>query len=304
MDRQAKKGIWRHAQFFPPISPEYQLTLNEGGTTLREIEKIYFKCEYENPTGSVKDRGMAYQISTLFSKGIKKAVLSSSGNAAISAAHYTKLTDIDLTVFVAENINQSKFDHLSKFHLQIFKSRRPVSDSINYARKNNFYNLRSSTDPVGHIGFSTIAFELNDEVGLPDAIFFPVSSGTTLAGVTYGFRKLGFIPKLFAIQTERIHPIAEDFDNQFKPSAESIADAIVARFTPREAEVKGLIKKSGGGGFVISDKEILQAAKWLKAKKINCSYEGALSLAGLFKAQAKGNKFNKPVCLLTGKIYD
>ena len=65
-------NIWRYASFYPPIKKENRLTLGEGWTSEVEIKEItnklsleglFFKKEYENPTGSQKDRGMAYRLS-------------------------------------------------------------------------------------------------------------------------------------------------------------------------------------------------------------------------------------------------
>lgn len=57
---------WRYRELFPLEKEENQITLSEGGTPLvragnlkRELgfENLYLKLEYENPTGSFKDRG-------------------------------------------------------------------------------------------------------------------------------------------------------------------------------------------------------------------------------------------------------
>src|SRR4030042_3312682 len=108
MSKQEIKGIWKYEDYFPPIKDVNKVTLGEGKTRLIDIDNVYFKLEYENPTGSVKDRGFAYQIAKLKEKGINKAVISSSGNAAISVANYCKLANIELTVFVGRNINKRK----------------------------------------------------------------------------------------------------------------------------------------------------------------------------------------------------
>ncbi|OGG15210.1 hypothetical protein A2773_04985 [Candidatus Gottesmanbacteria bacterium RIFCSPHIGHO2_01_FULL_39_10] len=304
MNSQAKKGIWQFADLLPPIEDQYKLTLGEGSTRVTEIDNIYFKHEYENPTGSIKDRGLAYQISYVYSQRIKSAVISSSGNAAISAANFCRLAGIELTVFVSPKIQPSKLAQLAKLGVRISQSPRPVSEAFKLAKEKNIYNLRPSKDPHGDIGYSTISYELHEEPGKRiDAIFFPVSSGTTLTGVAKGFEKLGYLPKLCAVQTTSVHPIASIFDKDFVKSNTSLADALVAKYTPRLDEVISFIKKSGGGGYIISDEEIIKANEYLVKNNINCSFEGAVALAGLWIAQSKGLKFNSPVCLLTGKLY-
>lgn len=78
-------SIWDYSQIKNLISSESQLTLKEGNTPLKTVsfedQKILIKEEFKNPTGSFKDRSLAFVISRLKSKNINHAVISSSGNA-------------------------------------------------------------------------------------------------------------------------------------------------------------------------------------------------------------------------------
>lgn len=274
-----------------------------GNTPLVKIGDIYFKCEYKNPTGSHKDRATVLQISKLKKRNINKAVISSSGNAAISAATYCKEANIDLTVFVSPDVNKKKLQILQSLKCEIIQSKKPVSAAFKFSREFNAYNLRQSTDPVAFSGYERIATEILKKV-VPDAIFLPVSSGTTLIGIALGFQKARQAIPIYAVQTDVIHPIAGVFDKDFKEaSGKSLSDAIVARFTPLEDKVIKIIKESNGFGWVINNKEMLEARRWLVSHRLDCSYEGAASLASLWKAKRKGYKFDNPVCLLTGKYY-
>ncbi len=303
MNKQLKNGIWKFAEKLPIIPTKYQLSLSEGNTSLKKINNVYFKCEYENPTGSVKDRGMAYHISVLYQKKIRKAVISSSGNAAISAAAFCKLAGIELTVFVSPKINKKKLAKLTAFNCKIIKNNKPVSSAFLYAKNNSIYNLRSSISFEATVGYQTIAYELVRQLPKIDAVFLPVSSGTTLVGLARGFFQLKFFPAIHVIQTEKIHPIASVFDKKFASQKTSLADAIVARYTPRQEEVVDIIKKTKGWAWVISDKEIRQSRKWLLKNQIDCSYEGAATVAALGKAKRNNFKYRLPVCLLTGRFY-
>lgn len=274
-----------------------------GNTPLVKIDDIYFKCEYKNPTGSHKDRATFGQIAQLKKNGIKKAVISSSGNAAISAANYCKLESIELTAFVPSNINENKLQILESFGCKVIKTPKPIRDSIKFSKEFNAYNLRQSKDPNAASGYESTAAEII-KVVTPDAVFIPVSSGTTLVGVATGFKKKNSPVQIHAVQTDAIHPIAGLFDQNFKETSEkSLADAIVAKYTPREAEVVGIIKQSGGSGWVISNSEMKLGRQWLVSHNLDCSYEGAAALAAFWKAKKEGWKLENPVCLLTGRFY-
>lgn len=298
----ANKGIWKFAERLDYIEPKFRLTLGEGKSPLKKIGGFYLKCEYLNPSGSVKDRGICFQVAKLRQKGIKRAVIPSSGNAAVSASEYCRKAGIELTVFVSPNINPAKLKLIKQNLPRIVIDKRPLSRSIQFAKKNGLINMRPSTDKFGQTGYRTISFELNEEIPDCDAVFIPVSSGTILRGVYEGFSKSGRIPAIHAVQTAKINTVAADFDHDFIGEKTSLASAIVARFVPHLEEVKTIIKGSKGWAWVISDSEIKKAERILKQNKIICSSEGALALAGQFKAESKGYQYKKPVCLLTGSI--
>jgi len=290
MNKQAQKG---------------KLTLEEGHTRVVEVENIFLKCEYENPTGSWKDRGMVQQIRRLLEDRVKEAVISSSGNAAISAASYCRVAGVKLTVFISPKINKAKLDHLAQLVESscIIKTNKPLSASIQYSQKTNAANLRQSKDPHALAGYENLAYELSDEIPKFDAVFLPVSSGTATLGMANGFLKLGHLPPIHAIQTEAVHPIASLFDKAFQGKNKSLADAIVARFTPLEDRVIKIIKKSHGWGWVIADGQMKKARAWLLSHNVNCSYEGAATVAALWKARSSGYNYKNPVCVLSGKYY-
>lgn len=291
MKKQTHDGIWK-----------YRVTLGEGNTPLRKIENIFFKCEFENPTGSVKDRAVAYQVSKLKENKIGKAVISSSGNAAISASNYCAKAHIFLTVFVSEHINTKKLEVLKTLPCKLVQTKKPLSAAFQYAKKESAYNLRQSTDPYAVSGYETIAYEIRQKEKV-DAIFTPLSSGTHFVGIAQGFFKEKVLPAMHFVQTESVHPVASLFDTDFKKEEKSIADAIVARFVPRQKEIEDIVKKTNGWGWIVSDTEIKSGQKWLLDHGITCSYEGGATVASLWKAKQKGYIYKHPVCILTGKFY-
>jgi len=280
-----------------------------GNTPEVEIEGIIFKRDDMNPSGSVKDRGIAYQLDWVKKQGIKDLVISSSGNAAISACYFCKRLELNLFVFVSPKINHKKLDILHQYPFQVFINKRAKSESIKFAKRNNFFHLRSSADPRGTIGYQEIAKEILEDRGNQggwgqiNSIFIPVSSGTTLVGINEGFGRQGFLPQIHAVQTTAINSIARLFDRDFRPSKTSLADSLVARTTPRRKQLIGIITKSKGFGWVIANDEIIEASQWLEGRKLLTSFEGAAALAGIWKARKKNWQLGKVVCLLTGKRY-
>src|SRR5512136_1373090 len=60
---RSQPGIWRYRFTFGIPESVKSITLGEGNTPLVPVRvwkrEIYLKCEYQNPTGSFKDRGSA-----------------------------------------------------------------------------------------------------------------------------------------------------------------------------------------------------------------------------------------------------
>ena len=310
-----KKGIWKYWRHLPAVNEKFWLSLDEGNTPEVTIDGIIFKREDLNPTGSLKDRGLAYQVSQAYSEGHKNLVISSSGNAAISAAAYCQLAKINLFAFVPKNINLEKLEKIKELDGLIMISDRPVSDSIKFAKEKGFKNLRPSVDPLGTEGYKTITFEIFKEFGKIDDIFLPVSSATCLVGIAKGFRVLGFLPRIHACQSTKIFNIAGEFDKDFRKTKTSLATALVAKITPKKEEAIKIIRESGGWGWVVGDgkerdkrnkrdKGIKEAMEWLEERGLETSAEGALGLAAIWKAKSKGWKLGKTVCLLTGRKYE
>lgn len=303
MHIQQKKGLWVFEKDLPWVAPEHRITLGEGNTPCEKHDGIYFKYEFANPTGSVKDRGVAFQISVAHAKGMKKAVISSSGNAAISAASYCTAAHIELHIFLSSHVNKQKLHLINQKNSFVIQTAKPIRESMRFAHENHAYNLRQSKDPQAVFGFSTLGLELKDYTDI-DAIFIPVSSGTTVVGLWVGLQKLHFSPAIHIVQTETIHPISKEFDTDFVEQKKSIADGIVAKVTDRRQDVIKIVKKSGGSGWIVNDRQILKASDWLHEKKIPAGFEAAATLAALWKAQEKKWEFKNPLCILTGLWRD
>jgi len=301
--KQVNLGIWKYSSLLPKLAGTYRLTLGEGSTALIKKQGIYFKCEFNNPTGSVKDRGVCYQLAKVKESGKSYAVISSSGNAAISASYYCKLHQIKLTACVSRNLNPSKLAAIDR-NTEVLKSNRPLSHAIRISRERRIPNLRPSKDPFGSVGYRTLSLELYEDLPQVDAVFIPMSSGATLRGIFEGFLRIPHrTPAIHAVQTTLVNPLARRFDSDFRLEKKSLADAIVAKFTPLEDEIAGIIKKTKGFAWVISNKEMRACQQKLKKLNLICSYEGAAALAALIKARKRGFNYQNPVVVLSGKKY-
>ncbi len=264
-------------------------------TPLLNIDSFYVKREDLNPTGSAKDRAIESQTNHLQQLGFQKAVISSSGNAAISAKYYCQLKNIDLEIFVSPKTTPEKLKLLESAKLHY--SLTPISDAIKFSKQFNCYNLRQSTDPVAQQGYSVIGSEIVSQLPTITSTFIPVGSGTTLIGIS---EKLPLSVKIFAVQPASHAPIASLFDKNFTPETETVTDSLSVKFTPLKNKILATIKNRGSSAIVVQNQDVLNCYKMLKNLDICTSYEGCLALAGYFKAVKSIDVGKYPVILLTG----
>lgn len=261
-------------------------------TPLVKLDNFYLKREDQNLTGSTKDRAIKLQVQKLIKAGYKSATISSTGNAAISAAYFCQKNNINLNIFVSPKINPKKLKLLSNQNIKF--SSTPIKDAFRFAKKNNAYFLRQSTDHIALIGYQQIGKELLKQLPNISSIFIPVGSGTTLLGVYQSF--LSSV-KVFAIQPANHCPIASIFDKNFTEENLTITDALGTKLLP----LKNQLLKNIRYGLVVQNSEVISSQKYLQKNNILTSAEGALALAGLYKAKNLDFKIGDyPVVLLTG----
>ncbi len=277
--------------------------------------EVYLKREDLHAFGSHKGRSIPHMIEHYVKKENKSSfVISSSGNAALSAIKYVCLhnrnnveTPLNLTVFVGQKIQPKKLlilgtEREEDSHITITQTERPKKSALEMHKAGTALNLRQSTDDLALEGYFELAKELARIPNL-SAIFIPTSSGTTAQALGIEFEKLDQPkPQIHIVQTEHCHPIAEHFDTEFIHRESSLAGAIVDNVAHRKEHVIEVIKKSDGFGWVVSDKEIKNAIMLIEETcESIISPNSALSIAGLQKALQKNWKFDGPVaCLITG----
>lgn len=261
-------------------------------TPLTKIDNLYFKREDLNPTGSAKDRALPLQIQNLIKNGYDSAVISSTGNAAISASFYCQQAKIPLTIFISPKINNNKLS-LIKGH--IIKSLKPISDAIKFSKANHSYLLRQSTDPTAQIGYGEIAREILIQLPQITSIFIPVGSGTTLLGIS---KILPDNIKIFAAQPASNPTICSVFNPHYTSETNTITDSLSVKYLPLKKEIIKSIKKHRGSGIIVKNIDAINYLDYMK--QFSSSPESALNLAAFYQAKKDFKVGDYPVILLTG----
>ncbi len=247
--------------------PEHSL-LGEGGTPLvkRKIENavVAFKLEYLNPSGSFKDRGSALSLWLAKHLGYTCTVEDSSGNTGLSVAMYSTHLGLKASIVVPKAAGKGKKLLLRSLGAEVIETedREKAAEKAIEMSERCFY-VAHSYSPIFVEGMKSIALELKD---YGDWNFLvPVSSGTLLLGIYYGFKELGFRPKIYAVQASeaaslrgKVRLVAEIGGKTSK-----LADALVLKKPPRINQMVEAVNSSNGGLVIVGDDAIREATREL-----------------------------------------
>ncbi len=291
-----------------------QTPVPELSTALNFNQEIWLKREDLHRHGSHKGRSIPLMIDEAARAGIRKFVISSSGNAALSAIitvqNHNKSKPADpytLEIFIGPNIDPKKQAKLTKAledgQIKITQVDNPRQSAFQYEKTEGYCLLRQATSEIALRGYMELAQDVAKIENL-SAIFIPTSSGTTAEGLALGFQKLGINPQIHIAQTQSCHPFVDAIKGSVEePNPEaSLASAIVDKVGLRKDRVAALTKTSGGDGWTITNDQITNAIYLIKkTKDLTISPNSALSVAALDQAIKNHHAFTGPVvCLITG----
>lgn len=269
---------------------------------------LYLKREDLHPHGSHKGRSIPIMIGKYVKSGETDFCISSSGNAAISAALMinehnakNKTRPLSLKIFVGKNIDSNKLKIIKKLlnkKVILKKTDNPKQMAFQMEKSGSAKNLRQSTDDTALLGYAGLAKELAKIKNL-SAVFVPTSSGTTAQALHEEFQKLKLHPQIHIVQTPACHPMVKSSI----PMSPSLATAIVDNVGFRKEAVKKGVLESRGTGWIATNKDIAEAKTLTKKTEgIDVSANSALSVAGLAQAIKNKQAFDGPVvCVLTGR---
>lgn len=302
------------------ITPQTEYRELAQALGLGENVRLYLKREDLHPYGSHKGRSIPVMIDMKMAEGVTDFALSSSGNAALAAIRHIQKknahgANLSLTVFIGANINPEKkaalMDELTDpndTRIAIKESPRPLQALFNVIKGigdgKKTASLRQSTDPDALVGYQALAHEIASVDGL-SAVFIPASSGTTAQAIAESFANNSMRTAVHIVQTANVSPLAEAFSKTEKAeqTESSLADAIVDKTGYRKDALVKSVRQTGGTGWIVTNSDIATAQKIIKDTiGVELTGNGALSIAGLMKAQATGMRFKGAVmCVITGR---
>ncbi len=320
-------SVWKYRSLLPVKRDP--ITLNEGGTPLYRAERleellgirrVYVKHEGLNPSGSFKDRGMTVGVTKAIELGKSAVGCASTGNTSASMAMYAAKAGLKAYVLLpAGKVALGKVAQALMHGAKVIGIRGNFDDALRLIREvcgvANIY-LLNSVNPFRLEGQKTIAFEIADEIGVPDRVVVPVGNAGNISAIYKGFvelKELGMIddvPKMTGVQAEGAAPIYKAFiegrrDIEPVQNPETIATAIRIGNPVSAKKALKAIYESNGLAEAVSDAEIIEAQKFLAAKEgIGVEPASAASVAGLIKLARAGeiDPDETVVCVTTGNL--
>ena len=228
--------VYRYADWLPVDDIEW-LSTGEGWTplvdapALADVEgaddtSVLVKNETTNPTWSWKDRMAAMVVSHAVADGADRIVTSTTGNHGSAIAAYAARAGVDrVLVFVnpsSEPPHHAQMRAYGAETVELTDEHEAENLLAALAERGWFvaYGLDGwfTGQPYVYEGYKTIAFEIVEQHGVPDAVVAAVGAGDGLYGIWKGFRELetkGLIeetPAIVSAEAEDRHPLAVAFE--------------------------------------------------------------------------------------------
>jgi threonine synthase len=325
-----QSGVWRYRELLPFEGADDQVvSLREGNTPLLEapraaeyggLDRLIFKHQGFNPTGSFKDNGMTCGVTQAVRLARKRVACVSTGNTSASMAAYASAAGLDPIVFIPRgNISYGKLAQALEYGartLQIDANFDQILALVRVLAERAGIYLLNSINPFRIEGQKTIIFEMLDQRDWnpPDWIVLPggnLGNTSAFGKALRELREFGFIkkmPRLAVIQAEGAAPFYEfmQTDGEFRSVPEPRTLATAIRIGDPVSWPKALHEVRESNGLVerVSEQEIADAKAIIGRCGIGCEPASAATLAGIRKLIGSSviRRDEDVVAVLTGNV--
>ena len=268
-----------------PFDDDTLVSLGEGATPLVAcptlatdlgVEGVLVKDEGRNPTGSVRDRGLAVAVSDAADAGATDVGLPTTGNGGQAMAAYAARAGLGSHSFAP-----SRMPFVNKAMINVHGGDMSVGegrygDSARvYAEEaeDGWYDLTAFETPFRQEGQKTLAYEIAADLDwtTPDHVVVPTGHGLAITGLHRGFRDLREVglldetPALHAAQATGCAPIADAFEegrDTHEPveRPDTIAGAIEIADPTGSRFALDAVRETDGSAVASEDRDVLEAA--------------------------------------------
>jgi threonine synthase len=317
----AEYSIWRYGDLLPLDVHRPARAMGVGWTPLVPVSlagrEIDLKLEFLSPSGSFKDRGVNAMVNQLAAMGASSLAEDSSGNAGASLAAHAARFGLEAEVFVPATTSPAKIRQITVYGATVTPvpgPRQAAADAVQASFQPGRAYASHAYNPAYLAGQTTAAYELWEQLGrsAPDWIILPAAQGGQFLGLYFGFSQLlaaGLVeelPRLVAVQAERIAPIARAWDAGLdripavEPAGPTLAEGAAIPRPVRDRRILQALRESGGMALAVSEEEITAAQQVMAHIGYYIEPTSALAYAGYLRLADRIGAGERVVLTLTG----
>jgi threonine synthase len=327
-----QSGVWRYREFLPFLE-DYSavVTLREGNTPLLNapraaqyggLDRITFKHQGFNPTGSFKDNGMTCGAAQAVRLGMKRVACVSTGNTSASMAAYASAAGLKPIIFIPHgNIAYGKLAQALEYGartLQVEANFDQILALVRRVAERLGIYLLNSINPVRIEGQKTIMVEMMDQRDwqVPDWVVLPGGNLGNVSAFGKALREMlsaGLIdrlPRLAVVQAEGSAPFYDLYRAEDRSRLTAVEHPLTLATAIKIGDPiswpKALNEITTSDGVVekVTEQEIADAKAIIGRCGIGCEPASAATLAGIKKLTAAGviRPDSDVVAVLTGNV--
>ncbi|XP_038638856.1 L-threonine ammonia-lyase isoform X1 [Scyliorhinus canicula] len=269
---------------------------------------LYLKKEYLHYTGSVKERGVWYLLTSLSQEQQRKGVIvSSDNNFSKAVAYHATELHIPIFIIVPSNTSPAKVKTCREYGAMVITYGSSAQDSQSHARKlaseNGYLYLQEEDSPPYLAGLGTMGLELYEQVNKLDAVILPAGGDCNLlAGAAAPIKHLNPGITVIGVEPES-HPALHQSLKVAQPPVASAhsnhrlyRELINSSFGSKAFQMtKKLIDKV----VTVKEEDILLAIlRLMEYERATVDAEGALGLAAVVAGKLPELKGKRVVIVL------
>ncbi len=250
--------------------------------------KVFFKLENLQLTGSFKERGALNRLLTLAAEEAQRGVIAASaGNHGMAVAYHSRRLNIAATIVMPVSAPLIKVTRVRQYGATSVLSGHDydsaLAEALRLSEERKLTFISAFNDPWIVAGQGTIGLELYEQNPDLDAVVVPVGGGGLIAGIALALKTLMPKIRIIGVQAEAVPSMKAALANGAPaqiPPATTIADGIAVRAvgaTPFE-----LVKSYVDEIVTVSEREIANAVLLLlEIEKTVAEGAAAVPLAAL-----------------------
>jgi threonine synthase len=314
-------SLWRYGALLGLDLDPPSRAMGVGWTPLVPVRlagrELHLKLEYLSPSGSFKDRGVNAMVDQLAALGVETVVEDSSGNAGASLAAHAARFGLSAEIYVPAYASPAKQAQIAVYGAQvkpIAGPRKAAEEAAQASVGPGRAYASHAYNPAYLAGQVTAAYELWEQLGrcAPDWIILPAAQGGLFLGLAFGFRLLrdsglvGRVPRLAAVQPERIAPIARawaaglDRIPAVEQAGPTLAEGVAVPRPVRDKRILEALRETDGRALAIPESAIAAAKDTLARAGYYVEPTSALALAGFWALRDEIGEAETVVLPLTG----